>query len=78
MEPILFRRSVRTASGLPQFISQRGDVGVSEGGDAMGILSLRMPLNVVLERLPRMLVSGEMLAFSLLLAGTMGMRGAIV
>jgi len=44
----------------------------------MGILSLRMPLNVVLERLPRMLVSGEMLAFSLLLAGTMGMRGAIV
>jgi hypothetical protein len=59
---------VWTASGLPQFISQRRDVSVSECSDAMCILSLSMPLSVVFERLPGMLMSGEMLAFALLLA----------
>jgi hypothetical protein len=34
----------------------------------MCILSLSMPLSVVFERLPGMLMSGEMLAFALLLA----------
>jgi hypothetical protein len=67
-----------TASGLPQLISQRGDVSVSECGDAMVILSLSMPLSVVFERLAGMLVSGEMLALSLLLACSMGMGGDVV
>ncbi len=78
MKPILFRRPVWTASGLPQLIRQRRDVGVSESGDAMCILSQSMPLSVVFERLAGMLASGEMLAFSPLLARSMGMGGDVV
>ena len=55
MEPILLRRSVWTASCLPQLISERRDVLMSEGDNAMPIGSpLGMPMSVlgVLESLP--------------------------
>jgi len=76
VEPIFFGRSVWTASGLPQFISQRGNVSVPECGDAMCIFRLRM--GVVFEHLAGMLMSGEVLAFSLLLASSMGMGADVV
>jgi hypothetical protein len=81
MEPIFLRRSVRTASGLPEFKSQGGDIIVSEGGDAMSDRSrLSMPLSVlrVLKGLPRMLLSSQVILFSLLLANPMGMRGFVL
>jgi len=78
LEPILFRRPLWTASGLPQLVGERRDVSVPERRDAMDILSLSMPLSVVFERLPGMFVSGEMLAFSLLLPRNMGVGGDVV
>jgi hypothetical protein len=62
-------------------MSERGDVIVSEGGNAM---RSRRPLGVtisapgVLQSLPRMFVSGQMILISVLLGDTMGMRRAVV
>jgi hypothetical protein len=47
MEPIFFRRSDRTASSLPEFVSERCDVIVPERGDAMGCRRLSMLMRVV-------------------------------
>ncbi len=55
MEPVFLRRSVWTASCLPQLISESCDVVMSECDDAMSIRShLGMPMSVlgVLESLP--------------------------
>ena len=81
MKPVFVGRSVWTPSGLPQFICQGRDVSMSELGDAVLIQSpLRMLMSLVgmLQGFPGMLVSGEMLSFSLLLSRAMGMRRAVV
>jgi hypothetical protein len=64
------------------FISEGGDVGMSECRDAMAdcFRRLSMPMSVrgVLQGLPRMLVSTQVILFSLLLGGAMGMRRDVV
>jgi hypothetical protein len=56
VQPIFVGRSMRTASGLPQFISEGRDVGMSECGDAMSIYgrrpSIMLHVGRVLESLP--------------------------
>ncbi len=72
---------MRAASCLPQSISQGRDVGVSELDDAMFIhrcLTVLMSLLGVFERFPGMFVSGQMLAPSLLLPRTVGVRCGVV
>ena len=62
-------------------MGERRNVGVPEGRDAMthgGRVTLLMSLVGVLERLPRMLRSGQVILFSLLFGGTMGVRGRVV
>jgi hypothetical protein len=62
-------------------MSQGGDVIVPESGDAMpnrSRLSVLMGVLGVLQRLPWVLVSRQMILFSLLPGNTMGMRGAVV
>src|ERR1017187_7900246 len=81
MEPIHLRRSVRTASRLPEFTSQGGDVFVPEGGDAMphrNCLSMLMSLLGVLQRLPRVLLPGQVILLSVLLGNTMHVGGLVV
>jgi hypothetical protein len=81
MEPIFFGRSDRTASGLPEFISERSNVSMSECGEAMfirGCLSILMTVWGVLPGLSRMLVSRQLILFSLLFANTMCVCRAIV
>ncbi len=81
MEPIFLRRSVRTASGLPEFISERRNVSMSECGEAMFIrscLSILMSVGGVLPGLSRMLVPRQLILFSLLFANTMCVCGAVV
>src|ERR1035438_5110307 len=81
MEPILLRRSVRTASSLPEFTSQGCDIIVPEGGDAMphrNRLSMLMSLLGVLQRLPRVLLPSQVILLSVLLSNTMHMRGLVV
>ena len=79
--PIFLRRSLWTASGLPEFASEGCDVLMPEWGDAManrGRLSLLMSFLGVLEGLPRMLLSRQVILFSVLLSNTMGMRGLVM
>lgn len=59
---------------------QGRDVSMSECGYSMSDRSLSMLMGFLgmLEGLPRMLGSGQVLLFSLLLGDTMGMRGTIV
>ena len=83
MEPVFLRRSVWTASGLPVFVSQGFDLGMSECGNAMAECSnwrllVLVSLRGVLQSLPRILMSREVFLFSVLLAGTMGVRRAVV
>jgi hypothetical protein len=81
MEPIFIRRSIRTASGAPEFMSERCNVIVSECGDAMSHRSrMGLPRGLlrVLERLPRMLMSRQVILFSMLLGNPVGMRGKVV
>jgi hypothetical protein len=81
MEPILLRRSVRTASGLPEFKSTGSDVLMSECSDAMANrrrLSILMSFFGVLEGLPGMLLPRQVILFSVLLSDTVGMRGLVV
>jgi len=62
MEPILFRRSVRTAPGLPKFIGKSRYLVVPECGDAvgmqMGVLSMPEGVLRLFQGSPRILVSG--------------------
>src|ERR1700733_13376017 len=83
MEPILFRRSHRTAPGLPKFIGESRNLVVSKCGDAMGMPMgvLSMPESVLrlFEGWPRMLVSGQMFLLPVLLgSGTMSVRGDVM
>ena len=81
MEPIHFRRTVRTTSRLPVFTSQNGDIFVPEGGDAMphrNCLSVHMSLLGVLQRLPRVLLPGEVILLIVLFGNTMHVRGLVV
>jgi hypothetical protein len=80
-EPIFLWRSLRTASSLPQLVSEGGDIIVSEGGDTMSNhsrLSVPMSLLGVFEGLPRMLVPGLAILVSLRRGDTMRMRGRVV
>jgi hypothetical protein len=81
MEPIFLRRSVRTASGLPEFTSEIGDVLMPEGGDAVsngGRVSVLLSVLGMLEGLPGMLLSGQVILLSLLLANAVEMGGLVV
>jgi hypothetical protein len=81
LEPILVSRSVWTASGLPEFMSAGGDFVVSKRGDAVGHSSptrMLMSFFGVLQRLPGMLVSRQVILLSLLFGHPMGMRRAVV
>jgi hypothetical protein len=79
--PIFFRRSVGTAAGLPKFVSQGGNVGMPEGGNAVSdrrsslviVRGLRM-----LGSLPCQFMSGQVILLSLLLGYTMRVSGAIL
>src|ERR1019366_7141824 len=81
MEPIFFRRTVRTASRLPEFTSQDGDIFVPEGRDAMphgNCLSMLMSLLGVLQRLPRVLLPRQVILLIVLFGNTMHVRGLVV
>src|SRR5580693_328288 len=83
MEPVFLRRSVWTASGLPVFVGQGFDLGMSECDNAMAECSSRRLIILtslwrVFQALPRVLVSSQVILLSLLLAGTMGVRCAVV
>src|ERR1035441_1324089 len=81
MEPIFFRRTVRTASSLPEFTSQDGDIFVPEGRDAMphrNCLSMLMSLLGVLQRLPRVLLPRQVILLIVLFGNTMHVRGLVV
>lgn len=81
MEPIFLRRSVRAASGLPEFIGDGRDVSMSECREAMFIRGRLSPLRRVrgiLQGLPRMFVSRQVILFSVLFGNTMCVRGAVV
>src|ERR1035441_7274802 len=80
-EPVFFRRSGRTASGLPEFMREGRDLIMSERDDAMpGRRRLSMLLGVLgaFECLPRMLVSCQVFLFSMLLGNIVGVRRDIV
>ena len=80
MEPIFLGRSLRTASFLPQFMRQCGDVVVPERGDAVPARN-RLGMSVgplgVLKRLPGMLVPGKVILVGMLLGNPMGMSGVV-
>lgn len=84
--PVFFRRSVRTASGLPQRVSQRGNVLVPEGRDTVFIHRFPVHLPCILVSLLGVfeisrgaLVSGLVVLFLMSLRGTiMSVRGNIV
>jgi hypothetical protein len=65
------------------FIGQGFDLGMSECGNAMSDcrnwrLVVLVSLRGVLQGLPRILMSRDVILFSVLLAGTMGVRCAVV
>jgi hypothetical protein len=81
MQPILLRRSLRTPSGLPEFIGKGRDVGMAECGNAMTDgrrQSMPMSLLGVFQGFPRILMSGRVILFSLLPGGAMRVRGNVV
>jgi len=77
MEPVFVRRSLRTASGLPQRMSQRGDVRVPENREAVFIHSVPARLLAMLVSVLRVLksLSGALMP-SLAILLLMGLRGA--
>jgi hypothetical protein len=85
-EPVFFRRSLRTASGLPQRMSQHRNVLVTEGrNDTFILRSLKRPLFVlvsllgVLKSSPRVFVPGLVVLFLMGFGSTpMSVGGNIV
>jgi hypothetical protein len=81
MEPIFLGRSLRTASFLPQFMRQCGDVVVPERGDAVPARN-RLGMSVgplgVLKRLPGMLLPAQVILVAVLLGNPMGVSGVVV
>ena len=70
MEPVFLRRSLRTASGLPERISQRRDVLVPKDREAVFVysgpvrfLGMLVSLLGVLQSLPGALLPGLMILF---------------
>jgi hypothetical protein len=81
MEPVFLRRSFRAASGLPKFTGAGSDVLMSKCGDAMANrnrMSLLMSFWGMLEGLPGMLLSSQVIFFPVLLANTVGVRGLVL
>jgi len=79
VEPIFFGGSVRAASRLPEFISESSGLDMSEGDEAViSCGRLSMKIWRVLEGLPRMFVSSQMILLTLLLGDTMSVRGAVL
>ena len=82
MKPVFFRRSYRTPSRLPQLVSQRRDIVVSEWLDAVsgrGRLTMAMGVLRVFARLPRMFRSRQMVLLPvLLLRDAMRVRRAVM
>lgn len=81
VEPVFLRRPLRTASGLPEFLREGGDVLMPESGGAMAdrsCLSLPMSFFGMLQGLPRMFLSRQVILFSVLLTHTVGVRGLVV
>lgn len=83
MEPVFLRRSVWTASGLPVFIGQGFDLAMFECGNAMCDCSNWRKVVLVsprgmLQGLPRILMSRQVILFSVLLASAMDVRCAVV
>ena len=82
MKPILLLRALWTTSRFPQFMSQRCDVLMCEGTDAVSShrqLSMLMSNLGMLQGLPGLLVSGQVILFARLLRGAaMGVRRDVV
>jgi hypothetical protein len=78
--PIIFRRSVRTASRLPEFIRAGRDLSMSERNDTVSNSgrSWAIVRRLVFGSLPRQFVPRQMLLFALLLGDTMRMRRAVL
>jgi hypothetical protein len=81
LEPIYFRRPIRTTPAFPQLMSELGDLFVPECGNAMthgwSFRSL-MTILPVLMCLARVFSSRQVFRISLLLADPMSMCGDIV
>src|SRR5271157_1225124 len=86
LEPVLVRRSLRTASGLPQRMSQLGDVLAPKGCDAvfihggpMRLLGMLVSLLGVFQSLPGALLPGLVVLLFMGLGGAaMSVGGLIV
>src|SRR5277367_2634002 len=81
MKPILLWRPVWAAPGLPELMSERGDVIVPEWGDNVsgcGRLSVLVSLLGMLQSLLRMLMSGQVILLSLPLGDSMSVRRGVV
>ena len=80
-KPVFVRRSGRAASGLPKLMRQGCDLIVSEGRNTMSsgsCMTVLLSLRRVLELMPRMLMSRQMVLLSVLLAHTVGVCRGIV
>jgi hypothetical protein len=81
MEPIFLGCPFGATSGLPEFMRKRCDFCMSECGDPMfrrSCLSLPVSVLRLLQGLPGMLVSRQVILLPMLLSHPMGMRGAVV
>jgi len=65
---------------LPEFIRQGRDVGMAKSGDAVASSGLSVLVSALrmLQSFPGILVSSQMILFSLLRRDTMGMRGDVM
>jgi hypothetical protein len=88
-KPIVVRRTLRTAPGLPKFISARGDLVISgfvsdcavsgsETGSLVLLLRLQIRLIRVLQRLPGAFMSGQVTVLSVVGAATLGVGGQVM
>jgi hypothetical protein len=80
MEPILLRRSFWTSSGVPQLISESGDVVMPKSGYAVSGDSLSMIVRTlrVLQGLPGMLLSRQVILLPLLFGNAVRVCGVVV
>ena len=72
VEPVHIRRSVRTTSCLPEFMSKGSNILMIKH---MSTFPLRLLVRMVLLLLPGMLVRGQMFLLSRVLRGAMSMLG---
>jgi len=76
MKPILVGRSFRTASFLPQLVSQSGNVIVTEPASLRCRFSVRAVGTFL--GLPRLFAPGQMFSLAVLFGDAMGMSADIV